>query len=232
MTTTPKDDNNRHTTTHNNKFAAFLVLFGWSLFRVLAVSSRKRGRRQQESIQKLFFWVSNAKVFFFSQKNFDTLNVLLFFVFEFSRFVWENSFCVSSQIHLSSWLVPNKPLVNPPVRCVFLQRDEEDSPSLFSLFSLSNRKGVFLLRVFLVSFLDSNSKTYSSYEIRLETTRVWSRQRATRARTTTKSSSFAFLFPILLRTRARRSVDPFEVGVRVILSLRFQTANGQKIRRR
>ena len=44
MTTTPKDDNNRHTTTHNNKFAAFLVLFGWSLFRVLVVS--ERGRRQ------------------------------------------------------------------------------------------------------------------------------------------------------------------------------------------
>ena len=80
MTTTPKDDNNRHTTTHNNKFAAFLVLFGWSLFRVLVVS-RKRGRRQQESIQKLFFWVSNAKVFFFFLKIFDTLNVRIIFRF-------------------------------------------------------------------------------------------------------------------------------------------------------
>ena len=32
--------------------------------------------------------------------------------------------------------------------------------------------------------------------------------------------------------RASFPVDPFDVGVRVILSLRFQTANGQKIRRR
>ena len=102
----------------------------------------------------------------------------------------------------------------------------------FLSLSLSNRKGVFLLRVFLVSFLDSDSKmircdvhTYYSYEIRLETTRAVAKAR--HARTTTKKSSsfFAFLFPILLRTRARRSVDPFDV-VGVILYI--PTANGQK----
>ena len=118
----------------------------------------------------------------------------VFFFFSFLNSSGETlSFCWCRHKYTitKSWLVPNKPLVNPPVRCVFLQRDEEDSlsPSLFSL-SLSNRKGVFLLRVFLVSFLDSNSKTircddvhtYYSYEIRLETTRAVATRRDTRGR--------------------------------------------------
>ena len=85
------------------------------------------------------------------------------FFFSFLNALLGDSFCVSSQrhYHTSSWLVPNKPLVNPPVRFVFFATRRGGLFSLFSLFSLSlsNRKGVFLLRVFLVSFLDSDSKT-------------------------------------------------------------------------
>ena len=65
--------------------------------------------------------------------------------------------------HTSSWLVPNKPLVNPPVRFVFfLQRDEEDSfLSFLSFLSLSvESKGCFSFAcVPRGSFLDSDSKT-------------------------------------------------------------------------
>ena len=107
---------------------------------------------------------------------------------------WETlSFCVSSHLKTSSWLVPNKPLVNPPVRFVFFATRRGGLFSLFSLFSLSlsvESKGCFSFAcVPRGSFLDSDSKTirrvlvvHYILEIRLETTtRVWSRKRARRA---------------------------------------------------
>ena len=108
---------------------------------------------------------------------------------------WETlSFCVSSHLKTSSWLVPNKPLVNPPVRFVFFFATRRGGLfSLFSLFSLSlsvESKGCFSFAcVPRGSFLDSDSKTirrvlvvHYILEIRLETTtRVWSRKRARRA---------------------------------------------------
>ena len=59
----------------------------------------------------------------------------MYLFFSFLNSLGDSPFVSSQRHYHTSWLVPNKPLVNPPVRC-FLQRDEEDSLSL-SLFSLS-----------------------------------------------------------------------------------------------
>ena len=109
---------------------------------------------------------------------------------------WETlSFCVSSSQRLLSHIIMARTKQtarkSTGAFCFFCNATRRTLFSLFSLFSLSlsNRKGVFLLRVFLVSFLDSDSKTirrvlvvHYILEIRLETTtRVWSRKRARRA---------------------------------------------------
>ena len=227
------------------------------------VKVSRKGRRQQKGVYPKvcfffgFFPIRVQKYFFFCLKIFDTLNVrLLFFVFECLVGRETLSFCVSSHLKTSSWLVPNKPLVNPPVRFVFFFATRRGGLfSLFSLFSLSlslsNRKGVFLLRVFLVGpFWIQIPKTIRRVLVVVlhcrksvsKQQRAFGRENARDARTTTttttKSSSFfAFLFPMMMmmmilrrRTRARRSVvDPFDVVVvGVILSIRFQPPTVKK----
>ena len=105
-----------------------------------------------------FFGFPTRKYFFFL-KIFDTLNVrILFFVFEF---LGRLSFCVVTNT-LSHIMARTKQTARKSTGafCFFCNATRR-TLSLFSLFSLSlsNRKGVFLLRVFLVSFLDSDSKT-------------------------------------------------------------------------
>ena len=120
--------------------------------------SRKGRRQRRESSKSLFFWVlpnTSTKVFF-CLKIFDTLNVrLLFFVFECLVGRETLPFVCRHDPKTSSWLVPNKPLVNPPVRFVFFCNATRRTLSLFSLFSLSlsNRKGVFFACVPRGSFL-------------------------------------------------------------------------------
>ena len=132
--------------------------------------SRKGEETAERSLSKsLFFFLGSSqyeyKSIFFCLKIFDTLNVRsLFFVFECLVGRETLSFCVSSHLKTSSWLVPNKPLVNPPVRFVFFFATRRGGLfSLFSLFSLSlsvESKGCFSFAcVPRGSFLDSDSKT-------------------------------------------------------------------------
>ena len=167
---------------------------------------------------------------------------------------WETlSFCVSSHLKTSSWLVPNKPLVNPPVRFVFFcNATRRTLFSLFSLFSLSlcRIERVFFFCVcsswVLFGFRFKNDSTCARSSITFwksvsKQQRAFGRENARDARTTTttttKSSSFfAFLFPMMMmmillrRTFRRRSFRGCCCwGDSLYVSKgSFPTTNGQK----